>query len=243
MRGIARPARSLRRRAPTDLHASRKTRTRVRPTPAVPAGPCAMLRSRCPPAPTRAAVRDAEGARRHADLQTHCRGSGLHRTHPTNAASPCRVEVLGREDTAPSALHGAAARSLDREPGARRGLTSSRRIALITAPSRAGGARGCRLARASVQHRAPMRPMRRTRSRQDRALLAIVASRQSRTPGALRVQIQSRGGRLTSRYTSLQAHAVVTSILARSPSRRRLLRPRARQRLRPRRRRRSRACA
>ena len=111
MRGIARPARSLRRRAPTDLHASRKTRTRARPTPAVPAGPCAMLRSRCPPAPTRAAVRDAEGARRHADLQTHCRGSGLHRTHPTNAASPCRVEVLGREDTAPSALHGAAARS------------------------------------------------------------------------------------------------------------------------------------
>ena len=120
MRGIARPARSLRRRAPTDLHASRKTRTQARPTPAVPAGPCAMLRSRCPPAPTRAAVRDAEGARRHADLQTHCRGSGLHRTHPTNAASPCRVEVLGREDTAPSALHGAAARSLDREPGTTR---------------------------------------------------------------------------------------------------------------------------
>ena len=241
MRGIARPARSLRRRAPTDLHASRKTRTRARPTPAVPAGPCAMLRSRCPPAPTRAAVRDAEVARRHADLPTHCRGSGLHRTHPTNAASPCRVEVLGREDTAPSALHGAAARSLDREPGTTRldlfashcadhGSKPCRRRTRLSSGSRQR-ATSCANAPNAAHAIAPgSRPV------GDRGKPTKPDTRRFTGPNSV-----ARGKINVTIYQFASAHAVLTSTLARSPSRRRLLRRRPRHR--PRRRRRSRACA
>ena len=91
--------------------------------------------------------------------------------------------------------------STERPPGAltvsqaRRGLTPSRRVALIMAPSRAGGAHGCRLARASVRHRGANAPM---RARSYRALLAITCNfdKNPQTPDSrFRLHIKWRRGR------------------------------------------------